>query len=99
MRKTLLILFLSFLHFIVTVVVFLLSFGSSWTRLAADPPSTFESILNLATAILHFPLVMLLAPLFPDWTSSPLQFLLFIPNSILWGIGLYSLAALVKLNS
>ena len=99
MRKTLIIVFISSLHFMLTVVVFFISFGISWTPRYGDSPSNLERIVNLATAILHFPLVPLIAPLFLNWASSPLQFLQFIPNSILWGIGLYFSIAFVKKRS
>lgn len=100
MKKTLIILTIAFLHFIISMAVFSVAFGMTMGRFdTGDAPGRVERVVALATNILHFPLVALLLPIFPRSVVGPLEYLPFILNSLLWGGCLSLLPSLVKAKS
>ena len=87
------ILILSVLHFIISLVVSLAFFGNALDRMYGDgePLTATEHIFGLVGNVLHFPLIQFLDTL-SQWPQEPLVTILFLLDSLLWGVCLYFLA-------
>jgi hypothetical protein len=97
-RKWIVITAISIVHLVSSVVLVLMSFGVSMTRFETGIPATQgDRLIELGANILNFPLVSLvLLPNFPlRFINGVLGWLIYIANSLLWGIGIYTLVKLL----
>ncbi len=83
-------------HFLLSVILTLKSFTSGLTRFDnGNPPSQSEQIIDFGLQILNFPLVSLalsnslLSKFFSGFLGGFGGWLVFLLNSLLWGVGIY----------
>ncbi len=100
-RKWIVITTIAFIHFVSSVVLVLMSFATSMTRFDTGMPATQgDRLIQLGANILNFPLVSL--ALLPNFlvgiANGVLGWLIFVANSLLWGMVIYTLVkVLIKI--
>lgn len=93
-RKWIVITAIALIHFVSSVLLVFMSFGSTMSRFETGVPATQdEQLVGLGVNIMTFPLVSLaLLPNFPFRIANGiLGWLIYVVNSFLWGMGIYSL--------
>lgn len=92
MKKLAVVLGLAILHFGVAMAAFVLSFAAGMSRFdTGAPPTMSERALDAASAVLHFPFVLLAERLPARSLEGPVEYLPFVLDSLLWAVGLYLL--------
>jgi|GEM_PF-1577850 hypothetical protein len=101
-RKWLAIALIALVHFCLSISLLLISFGSTMERFDSGDPATFsEQIIDIGVTVLNFPLVTLaLIPNFlAKYFSGAGGWFVFIANSLLWGISIYTLNKFFKIRN
>jgi hypothetical protein len=98
-KRLRIILVFALVHAIVSVAIFIVSFGRSMARFdTGDDPSVFEVLLSTLSEVLFFPLMHLLN-LFepaPRVFAGLFGYIPIIANSLLWGCVIWMMYTLVQ---
>jgi hypothetical protein len=85
---------IALLHFGLSITLTLSSIGASFSRIDGIAPTQTDRIVSLGADILNFPLINL--AIYLKLRIGAIEWLIFVLNSLLWGIGIYILGRFIR---
>jgi len=85
---------IALLHLVLSITLTLSSIGASFSRIDGIAPTQTDQIVSLGADILHFPLITL--ALYLRLSIGAIEWLIFMLNSLLWGVGIYILGKFIR---
>ena len=89
MKTALVVIGVALLHFVISFMVFIATFGDSMRRFDTGESATVPMrFLALVSEVLHFPIVKVFEWLPLRWETTAAQYFPFVANSLLWGLSI-----------